>query len=138
MRHSPRPQPLLTNLLLLAVLPPLAGCNTTPHVSADLVYRHSQDFPPSRLRPGWNRVWVGRELERVDRLIHRIQVIPEFAGDLMNMTGRQRERMTAEIACPQLDHPVWDELTRGQDIEIDLETAERGRFATVSCRKALN
>ncbi len=138
MRHSPRPQPLLTNLLLLAVLLPLAGCNTTPHVGADLVYRHSQDFPPSRLRPGWNRVWVGRELERVDRLIHRIQVIPEFAGDLMNMTGRQRERMTAEIACPQLDHPVWDELTRGQDIEIDLETAERGRFATVSCRKALN
>ena len=122
--------------LLVAVLLP-AACNTAPHVSADLVYRHGQDFPPTRLRPGWSRVWVGRELERVDRLIHRVQVIPEFAGDLMNMTGRQRDRMTAEIACPQLDHPVWDELTRGQDIEIDLETADRGRFTTVSCRKAL-
>ena len=127
---------LLPLPLLVAVLLP-AACNTAPHVSADLVYRHSQDFPPTRLRPGWSRVWVGRELERVDRLIHRIQVVPEFAGDLMNMTGRQRDRMTAEIACPQLDHPVWDELTRGQDIEIDLETADRGRFTTVSCRKAL-
>lgn len=128
---------LLLLPLLVAVLLP-GACNTAPHVSADLVYRHGQDFPPTRLRPGWNRVWVGRELERVDRLIHRIQVIPEFAGDLMNMTGRQRDRMTAEIACPQLDHPVWDELTRGQDIEIDLETADRGRFTTVSCRKALH
>ncbi len=127
---------LLPLPLLVAVLLP-AACTTAPHVSADLVYRHSQDFPPTRLRPGWSRVWVGRELERVDRLIHRVQVIPEFAGDLMNMTGRQRDRMTAEIACPQLDHPVWDELTRGQDIEIDLETADRGRFTTVSCRKTL-
>ena len=127
----------LLSLPLLAALLVPAACYTTPHVGADLVYRHGQDFPPTRLRPGWSRVWVGRELERVDRLIHRIQVIPEFAGDLMNMTGRQRERMTAEIACPQLDHPVWDELTRGQDIEIDLETADRGRFTTVSCRKAL-
>ncbi len=131
MRRSVLPLPLLVALLLPA------ACNTAPHVGADLVYRHSQDFPAMRLRPGWNRVWVGRELERVDRLIHRIQVIPEFAGDLMNMTGRQRERMTAEIACPQLDHPVWDELTRGQDIEIDLETADRGWFTTVSCRKTL-
>lgn len=129
---------LLPPLSLLAALLFPAACNTAPHVSADLVYRHNLDFPPTRLRPGWNRVWVGRELERVDRLIHRVQVVPEFAGDLMNMTGRQRERMTAEIACPRLDHPVWNELTRGQDIEIDLETAERGRFTTVSCRKALN
>ena len=116
----------------------LPACGTAPHVSADLVYRHSQDFPPQRLRQGWTRVWVGRELERVDRLIHRVEVIPEFAGDLMMMSGRQRERTTGEIACPPSDHPVWQELTRGQDIEIDLLTAERGRFITVSCRKALD
>ena len=122
--------------LIVAALAPLA-CGAPPHVSADLVYRHGLDFPPERLRPGWSRVWVGRELERVDRLIHRVQVIPEFAGDLMNMTGRQREQMAGEIACPPLDHPVWDELTRGQDIEVDLVTADRGRFTTVSCRKAL-
>ena len=122
--------------LIVAALAPLA-CGSPPHVSADLVYRHGLDFPPERLRPGWSRVWVGRELERVDRLIHRVQVIPEFAGDLMNMTGRQREQMAGEIACPPLDHPVWDELTRGQDIEVDLVTADRGRFTTVSCRKAL-
>ncbi|MCY3966085.1 MAG: hypothetical protein OXG83_13705 [Acidobacteria bacterium] len=122
--------------LIVAALAPLS-CGSPPHVSADLVYRHGLDFPPTRLRPGWNRVWVGRELERVDRLIHRVQVIPEFAGDLMNMTGSQREQMAGEIACPPLDHPVWDELTRGQDIEVDLVTADRGRFTTVSCRKAL-
>lgn len=127
---------LLRLPLLVAVLLP-AACTTPPHVSADLVYRHGLDFPPSRLRPGWSRIWVGRELERVDRLIHRVRVIPEFAGDLMNMTGGQRERMTAEIACPPLDHPVWEELTRRQDIEIDLITQERGHFATISCRKAL-
>ena len=131
MRRSFLSLPLLAALLLPA------ACSTAPHVSADLVYRHSLDFPPTRLRPGWSRVWVGRELERVDRLIHRVRVIPEFAGDLMNMPGRQRERMAAEIACPPADHSVWDELTRGQDIEIDLETAERGHFTTVSCRKAL-
>ncbi len=125
------------SLPLFAALLLPAACTTAPHVGADLVYRHSQDFPPTRLRPGWSRVWVGRELERVDRLIHRVRVIPEFAGDLMNMPGRQRERMAAEIACPPADHSVWDELTRGQDIEIDLETAERGHFTTVSCRKAL-
>ena len=128
----------LPSLPLVAALLLPAACGTAPHVSADLVYRHGQDFPPTRLRPGWSRVWVGRELERVDRLVHRIQVIPEFAGDLMNMTRRERERMTAEIACPSADHAVWDELSRGQDIEIDLETAERGHFTTVSCRKALN
>lgn len=122
--------------LIVAALAPLA-CGSPPHVSADLVYRHGLEFPPERLRPGWSRVWVGRELERVDRLVHRVQVIPEFAGDLMNMTGRQREQMAGEIACPPLDHPVWDELTRGQDIEVDLVTADRGRFTTVSCRKAL-
>ena len=127
-------RPLLP--LIVAALAPLA-CGSPPHVSADLVYRHGLDFPPERLRPGWSRVWVGRELERVDRLIHRVQVIPEFAGDLMNMTGRQREQMAGEIACPPRDHPVWDELTRGQDIEVDLVTADRGRFTTVSCRKAL-
>ena len=127
---------LLLPLIVAAVAP--VSCGSPPHVSADLVYRHSVDFPsPQRLRQGWTRVWVGRELERVDRLIHRIQVIPEFAGDLMNMPGRQRERMAGEIACPSLDHPVWDELSRGQDIEIDLVTADRGQFTTVSCRKAL-
>ncbi|MDE2851677.1 MAG: hypothetical protein OYL92_07435 [Acidobacteriota bacterium] len=123
--------------LIVAALAPVS-CGSPPHVSADLVYRHSLDFPsPQRLRQGWTRVWVGRELERVDTLIHRVIVIPEFAGDLMIMPGRQRERMTAEIACPPLDHPVWEELTRGQDIEIDLETADRGRFTTVSCRGGL-
>lgn len=123
-------------LLIVAAAAPVS-CGSPPHVSADLVYRHGRDFPPERLRPGWSRVWVGRELERVDRLVHRVQVIPEFAGDLMNMPGRQRERMAGEIACPPRDHPVWDELSRGQDIEIDLVTADRGRFTTVSCRKAL-
>ena len=127
---------LLLSLLLVAAIMPVS-CGSPPHVGADLVYRHGQDFPPTRLRPGWSRVWVGRELERVDRLIHRVQVIPEFAGDLMNMTGGQRERMTAQIACPPLDHPVWEELTRRQDIEVDLETADRGWFTTVSCRKGL-
>jgi len=51
----------LLPLSLLAVLLWPAACNTAPHVSADLVYRHSVDVPPTRLRPGWNRVWVGRE-----------------------------------------------------------------------------
>ena len=125
-------------LPILAAVLMLPACRQAPHVSADLVYRHSLDFPsPQRLRQGWTRVWVGRELERVDTLIHRVVVIPEFAGDLMVMPGRQRERMAAEIACPPLDHAVWQELTRGQDIEIDLETADRGHFTTISCRGGL-
>ncbi len=127
----------LSLLLAAALLSP--GCGQAPHVSADLVYRHSVDFPtPRRLRQGWTRVWVGRDLDRVDTLIHRVVVIPEFAGDLMIMPARQRTRTVAEVACPPLDHPVWEELARGQDIEIDLETADRGRFTTVSCRSGLN
>jgi len=127
----------LACLSLLALSLTALSCGTAPHVSADLVYRHSLDFPPGRLERGWTRVWVGRELERVDRLIHRVRVIPEFAGDLMIMPAGQRQQMAAEIACPPLGHPVWDELTRRQDIELDLETAERGRFTTISCRSGL-
>ncbi len=125
-------------LPLVAAVLTLPGCSSAPHVEADLVYRHGLDFPsPRPLRRGWTRVWVGRDLERVDMLIHRVVVIPEFAGDLMIMPGGQRERMVAEIACPPLDHAVWEELTAGQDIEIDLETAERGHFTTISCRDGL-
>ena len=114
----------------------LACGGEASHVSSDLVFKHSQATGTGQLRPGWTLVWVGREIDDVTQIVHRVRVIPEYAGEILLLSGSQRRELVGEVACPKADAAIWQELESSQDVVIQLET-ERGSFAEVSCRRAI-
>ena len=108
-------------------------CPSPAHIPADIVYEYRLRYTPGQIQPGWRLLSVGRNVDRPATLVHRVEVPPELAGELIMMNGWTRRSKVAEIACPSASHPIWSRLTRGQDVEVVL-SSERGAFDTVSCR----
>ena len=134
---SPRARLILVAGLVLAALAGGVWYVTVweprSHVPADVVYWYRRQFEPGQLRPGWRLTSVGRDVDRPNVLVHRVQVPGEFAGDLVMMGTSERRRLVAEIACPAGDHEIWRKLRRRHDVVVELIT-DKGEFATVSCR----
>lgn len=120
--------------LLLAVA---VGCQPAPHIDSNVAhdYRTSVELGP--VARGWNRVWVGRLVDRPRVIAHKIEVQADLAGDLVRMSSGERGRLVAETTCPTAQHPIWKQLQNGQDIEVELATSKNGPFATVSCRRVV-
>lgn len=107
------------------------------HIPAEVVYQYRIQFEPGRqLAPGWKLLSVGRNIDRPSVLVHRVEVPPALAGELVMMGGSERGRRAASIACPEASHPIWSQLTRRQDVEVELYT-DQGKFETVSCRASV-
>lgn len=104
-------------------------------IPTELANRYREAHPPGQLEPGWAVRSVGRRVDRATRLVHRVEVTPELAGELLMMPAGQRRDVVGRVACPEGGDPIWQELTRRQDIEIELMT-DQGPFAVVSCRGA--
>ena len=138
----PQRVPLLARILRSAtagaLLLALAACEEVTFVPYPVAtdYRKQQQTP-RLLRPGWRLTGVARRVDRPTAIVHRVEVIPDVAGDLIRMGRRRREKLVGEVACPAADDPIWQQLSRGQDVEVDLSTEKRGELATVSCRSAL-
>jgi hypothetical protein len=103
------------------------------HVPSDVAYWYRVQFKPGQIRPGWNLLSVGRDAAHPELLVHHVLVPGAVAGDLVMMGTSERNRLVAEIACPQRDHPIWTKLRRRHDVRIALQS-ERGEFAGVGCR----
>lgn len=143
--ESDRPGPPLSvrrsrPWLGLALLP-LLGLGCAPDDATFIPYPVAREYRAQQdlrlLRPGWRLTAVMRRVDRPTAIVHRVEVIPEIAGQLVGMGGRARRKTVGEIACPAADHPIWQKLDAGQDVEVDLVTEKRGVFATVSCRRAV-
>lgn len=103
------------------------------YVPSDVAYWYRMQWKPGRLHPGWSLLSVGRDAQRPQFLVHRVQVPSPLAGDLVMMGASERGRVVAEVACPDAEHPIWEKLRRRHDVRIELQT-ERGAFAAVDCR----
>ena len=121
-------------LVTLAVL--AAGCGPKTHIPIDVINDHADNQTLGQLTPGWNLRHVGRDLESARRIVHRVEVGPERAGEILMMSGGEKNDLVGRIACPAADDPIWSQLTPRQDVIIDLRT-EKGTFETVSCRSAV-
>ena len=120
--------------LLLAVGP---GCQSAPHIDSDVAYHYRTSVELGPVARGWNRVWVGRLLDRPRVIAHKIEVQADLAGDLVRMSSGERGRLVAEATCPPAEHEIWTQLQNGQDVEVELATRKNGPFATVSCRRVV-
>jgi hypothetical protein len=105
-------------------------------VPAEVTYWYRQQFEPGQIHPGFVLTGVGRDAERPQVLVHRVEVPDASAGELVMMGAGERGKLVARIACPGRDHPIWTKLTRRHDVEIQLSSA-KGMFAAVSCREEL-
>jgi hypothetical protein len=103
------------------------------HVPTRLAREYSRRYTLGQLRPGWNLRSVSRNMDRVSTLIHRVEVNPEIAGELLLMPRGKRRELVAGIACPPASDPIWERLTSAQDVLVELST-DRGSFETVACR----
>ena len=114
------------------------ACTSEPatHVDSDVAFAYRSRVEPGRIHPRWELTRVSRRLDRPSHLAHEVVVPPETAGDLMMLSARERGEKVASIACPPTDDPIWQQLTEGQDVEIDM-VSDNGRFDTVSCRQRL-
>lgn len=132
----PLRSPLIGALLALAIL---ASCRREPvtYIPYLVAKTYRAEQKPRLLKPGWRLTEVARRADRPTVIVHRVEVIPELAGDLVIMGPRKRRRLVGELVCPGPDHSIWSELTRAQDVEADLATEKRGVFATISCRRAV-
>lgn len=106
------------------------------HIPTRLLRDYVRRQTLGQLRPGWNLRSVSRNPKRVSTLIHRVEVAPEIAGELLLMPGGERHRLIADIACPPPSDPIWKKLTSAQDVLVEMST-DRGSFDTVSCRSEL-
>jgi hypothetical protein len=120
---------------MLLVLP---GCSSENqgYIDSDLAFEYRTRMPPGSIHPRWQLLRVARRLDRPNLLVHLVEVPPEDAGQLMMLSERERARTVAEIACPPTADPIWKQLARRQDIEVDM-TSDNGLFETVSCRQQL-
>jgi hypothetical protein len=103
------------------------------HIPAEIVYQYRTQFDPGQLEPGYTLISVGRNVEDPTMLMHRVQVPPALAGELVMLSANQRGERVAAIACPDAEHEIWQQLTSRQDIAVQLFT-EKGEFAVVRCR----
>ena len=130
-----------TRFALLSVLAVLfavgAGCQAAPHIDSDVAYSYRTSVELGPVARGWDRVWVGRLLDRPRIIAHKIEVQADLAGDLVRMSSGERGRLVAEASCPGAEHPIWSQLQNGQDVEVELATKKNGPFATVSCRRVV-
>lgn len=121
--------------LLVVLITP--GCSSSDeqkgYIDSDLAFEYRSSAELGVLQPRWHLVRVARRLEEPTRLVHVVQVPPEDAGQLMMLSDRERARKIAEVACPKADDPIWQSLSRGHDIEVDMES-DNGLFETVGCR----
>jgi len=129
---------LVAFLVLLAVGGLLWWRHYEPrtHIPTRLLRDYVRRQTMGQLRPGWNLRSVSRNPERVSTLLHRVEVAPEIAGELLLMPRGERHRLEAEIACPPASDPIWPKLTNAQDVLVEMST-DRGSFDTVSCRAEL-
>jgi len=76
-------------------------------------------------------------LEHPSVIVHKIKIQADLAGDLVRMAHRERRKLVGEIVCPSADRPIWEEIQKNQDIQVELSTENNGPFATISCRAAV-
>ena len=112
------------------------ACGPKTHVPIDVINEHASRQFMGQIKPGWNLRHVGRGIDSARKIVHRVEVGPERAGEILMMSGRERNTLVSGIACPQEDDPIWTKLTPRQDVIIDLRT-DQGNFETVSCRSAI-
>ncbi len=129
-----RSRSLLPAAILLVVA--CLACAPKTHVSVELVNEYAASRTLGQLEPGWTLRHVGRDLDSARRIVHRVEVGPERAGEILMMSGRERNQLVGRIACPGSDDPIWEKLTASQDIVVDLRT-EKGSFESISCRSAV-
>lgn len=139
-RRSRRPRFCLLPALLVVLASAAAmACDVfTPrsHIPAEVVYEYRRQFAPGQLAPGWKLLSVGPNVDDPTQILHRVEVPPALAGELVMESGSARGRRVAEIACPDRSNEIWGELTRRQDVVVVLYT-DKGEFDRVSCRSAL-
>lgn len=141
MARRPRLQPtrqphlrlLAPGLLVIASL----ACQSAPHIDSNVAHSYRTSVELGPVARGWDRVWVGRLLDRPRVIAHKIEIQADLAGELVRMSSGERGRLVAEATCPGADHPIWSQLQSGQDVEVELATRKNGPFATVSCRRAV-
>ncbi len=124
-------------LVAISCLATSAGCRVTPYIDSEVAHRYRMSVELGPVARGWERTWVGRHLERPRVLQHRILVQTDLAGDLVKMSEGQLGKLVAERVCPPAGLDIWQQLERGQDVEVELSTQENGPFATVSCHEVL-
>ena len=106
------------------------------HIPANVVYEYRTQFSPGQLAPGWTLLSVGPNVDDPTKIIHRVEVPPALAGELVMLSGSRRARRVGGVACPDAAHPIWTKISRLQDIQIELYT-DKGTFDTISCRSAV-
>ncbi|MEM1247024.1 MAG: hypothetical protein AAGK22_11650 [Acidobacteriota bacterium] len=114
----------------------LTACEERTHIPIDVINEHAAAQRLGQITPGWNLRHIGRDPESARRIVHRVEVNPERAGEILMMSGGEKNDLVGGLACPQADAQVWASLTRSQDVIIDLRT-EKGSFETISCRSAV-
>ncbi|MDX1384532.1 MAG: hypothetical protein R3190_12850 [Thermoanaerobaculia bacterium] len=107
------------------------------HIPANVVYEYRQGFTPGQLAPGWKLLSVGPNVDDPTQIVHRVEVPAALAGEIVMMSGSDRNAQVAEVACPPADHEIWSRLSRGHDVVVELYT-EKGAFDSVSCRSAVS
>ncbi len=135
-RATSIPRRQLPHWLLLAALTgalTVAGCEPRTYVPDEVVRAHRADYPLGQFAPGYVRRSVSRGLERATRIVHKVEVRPEVAGELLIKPAGERSRLIAAVACPPGSDPVWGKLTSRQDVEIEI-SAGKGPIANVDCR----
>lgn len=121
---------------LLSVACLLPACQERTHIPIEVINDHAAQQRLGQITPGWNLRYVGRDSDSARRIVHRVEVNPERAGEILMMNGGEKRELVGELACPPADAPVWEKLTSAQDVVIDLRT-EKGNFETISCRSAV-
>lgn len=105
-------------------------------IPEDVARNYSRNQKIGTLRPGWVTRSVRRDPDRTTRIVHRVEVAAEIAGDLLIADRGDREERVGKVVCPGGDHEIWEQLTSRQDVEVAL-FSEQGDFAVVSCRSAV-
>ncbi len=134
-------KPLWTTLLGIALAAGLGAWLYLTYeprsaIPEDVARNYAQSQRIGVLQPGWITRSVRRDPDRTTRIVHRVEVAAEVAGDLLIADRGDRERRVGTVVCPGADHEIWDQLTSRQDVEVDL-FSEQGDFAVVSCRRAV-
>ncbi len=115
----------------------ISGCSNAPHIDSEVAHSYRTSVPIGPVGRGWNRVWVGRLVDKPQLIQHKIQVQADLAGDLVRMSPRERRKIVGTRVCPGADHEIWQQLHSGHDIQVELATKKNGPFRVVSCRRAV-
>lgn len=131
----------LIAVLALTVLLTLPAC-TPPddegygYIDSDLAFEYRSNAELGPIQPRWHLVRVARRVDDPNLLVHVVEVPPEDAGQLMMLSDRERARRIAEVACPKADAEIWEQLSDGHDIEVDMQS-DNGLFETIGCRSLI-